>query len=130
MLCGRTPLRFCTTVVWSILSPHPASRPAGGDDTGRGAGGPGRPTRLHCSVQVVEGVSKHFVRYPGEDQSAWLLRLSHLHCQNQVLVSTGLYVTNARRQGITKIADLTGCSNITVLYLYNNKVRDWLEQVW
>ena len=73
---------------------------------------------------MVEGVSKHFVRYPGEDQAAWLLRLSHLHCQNQVLVCTGLYVTNTRRQGITKIADLTGCSNITVLYLYNNKVRD------
>ena len=26
-------------------------------------------------------------------------------------------------QGITKIADLTSCSNITVLYLYNNKIK-------
>ena len=34
--------------------------------------------------QVVEGVSKGFVKYPGEEHSAWLLRLSHLHCQNQV----------------------------------------------
>ena len=34
--------------------------------------------------QVVEGVSKSFVKYPGEENSAWLLRLSHLHCQNQV----------------------------------------------
>ena len=26
-------------------------------------------------------------------------------------------------QGITKIADLTACSNLTVLYLYNNKLK-------
>ena len=26
-------------------------------------------------------------------------------------------------QGITKIADLTSCSNLTVLYLYNNKIK-------
>ena len=79
------------------------------------------------SEQVVEGVSKNFVKvrilkifeilnslkscsfvgsqyffcvqYPGEENSTWLLRLSHLHCQNQ---------------GITKIADLTMCCNITV----------------
>jgi hypothetical protein len=38
------------------------------------------PLRSH-KVQVVEGVSKTFVRYPGEDQSSWLLRLTHLHCQ-------------------------------------------------
>ena len=35
--------------------------------------------------QVLEGVSKTFVRYPGEEHSAWLQRLSHLHCQNQVM---------------------------------------------
>ena len=34
--------------------------------------------------QVLEGVSKGFVKYPGEEHSAWLLRLSHLHCQSQV----------------------------------------------
>ena len=34
--------------------------------------------------QVLEGVSKTFVRYPGEEHSAWLQRLTHLHCQNQV----------------------------------------------
>ena len=34
--------------------------------------------------QVLEGISKGFVKYPGEEHSAWLLRLSHLHCQNQV----------------------------------------------
>ena len=34
--------------------------------------------------QVLEGVSKTFVKYPGEEHSAWLLRLSQLHCQNQV----------------------------------------------
>ena len=34
--------------------------------------------------QVLEGVSKTFVKYPGEEHSAWLQRLSHLHCQNQV----------------------------------------------
>ena len=58
--------------------------------------------------QVLEGISKGFVKYPGEEHSAWLLRLSHLHCQNQ---------------GITKISDLTSCANLTVLYLYNNKLR-------
>ena len=35
--------------------------------------------------QVLEGVSKTFVRYPGEEHSAWLQRLTHLHCQNQVM---------------------------------------------
>ena len=45
---------------------------------------------------VEEGVSKNFVKvpcysipdlpaqYPGEEHGTWLLRLSHLHCQNQV----------------------------------------------
>ena len=73
--------------------------------------------------QVVEGVSKSFVKYPGEDNSAWLLRLSHLHCQNQVQATFFHHRITFFVQGITKIADLSSCSNITVLYLYNNKIK-------
>ena len=39
--------------------------------------------------QVLEGVSKTFVRYPGEEHGAWLQRLTHLHCQNQASHTTG-----------------------------------------
>ena len=38
--------------------------------------------------QVLEGVSKTFVKYPGEEHSSWLQRLSHLHCQNQESIKT------------------------------------------
>ena len=93
----------------------------------------------------------------GEDIAAWLLRLTHLHCQAQVhlclrglrrfmylsfefslalfgaLFVTQLNVTETiftfvdaltpfYFQGLTKIADLSVCSNITVLYLYSNKI--------
>ena len=40
--------------------------------------------------QVLEGVSKTFVKYPGEEHSAWLQRLSHLHCQNQESIKPSL----------------------------------------
>ena len=74
--------------------------------------------------QVLEGISKGFVKYPGEEHSAWLLRLSHLHCQNQVRWETELCSgLTLSLQGITKISDLTSCANLTVLYLYNNKLR-------
>ena len=75
--------------------------------------------------QVLEGISKGFVKYPGEEHSAWLLRLSHLHCQNQVSWERELCrgLVTVRVQGITKISDLTSCANLTVLYLYNNKLR-------
>ena len=41
-------------------------------------------TMILDGEQVLEGVSKTFVRYPGEEHGAWLQRLTHLHCQNQV----------------------------------------------
>ena len=44
-------------------------------------------TSLHAVItymQVLEGVSRTFVKYPGEEHAAWLQRLTHLHCQNQV----------------------------------------------
>lgn len=43
--------------------------------------------------QVLEGVSKTFVRYPGEEHSAWLQRLTHLHCQNQVMADKSFSCT-------------------------------------
>ena len=73
--------------------------------------------------QVLEGISKGFVKYPGEEHSAWLLRLSHLHCQNQVRQRDCTRYNTDCPQGITKISDLTSCANLTVLYLYNNKLR-------
>ena len=74
--------------------------------------------------QVLEGISKTFVKYPGEDHSAWLQRLTHLHCQNQVNNKClNIFILINFIQGITKIADLTACSNLTVLYLYNNKIK-------
>ena len=77
--------------------------------------------------QVLEGVSRTFVKYPGEEHAAWLQRLTHLHCQNQVSATLPRPLVTATRatpmQGITKIADLTACCNLTVLYLYNNKLK-------
>jgi len=59
--------------------------------------------------QVLVGVSRRFTRLPRESIPAWLLRLTHLHSQ---------------AQGITKIADLSSCCNITVLYLYSNQLTN------
>ena len=90
-----------------------------------------RPTRKNVQLspvyndrQVLEGVSRTFVKYPGEEHAAWLQRLTHLHCQNQVSATLPRpLVTATPMQGITKIADLTACCNLTVLYLYNNKLK-------
>ena len=91
------------------------------DDSGQRAGGGGgeqelcqgeQQKRIQSLFSISHWSHSHYIsldffhlskqlwpQYPGEENSTWLLRLSHLHCQNQ---------------GITKIADLTMCCNITV----------------
>ncbi len=59
------------------------------------------------SDQIPEGVSKSFVRLPGEEQSEFHARVTHLHHQ---------------RQNIRQIGDLASVRNLTVLYLYENRL--------
>ena len=58
--------------------------------------------------EVLMGVSPMAVRLPKEETATFLLRMSHLHCQNKM---------------INMIADLRSVRNLTVLYLYNNRIK-------
>eukprot|EP00095_Tigriopus_kingsejongensis_P006374 snap_masked-scaffold42_size484952-processed-gene-3.13 protein:Tk06374 transcript:snap_masked-scaffold42_size484952-processed-gene-3.13-mRNA-1 annotation:"protein phosphatase 1 regulatory subunit 42 isoform x1" len=58
--------------------------------------------------QIPEGISRNFIRLPGEDQSDFYLRVTHLHHQ---------------RQRIRQIGDLSLVRNLTVLYLYENRLE-------
>ena len=60
------------------------------------------------SDHIPEGISKKFVRYPGEPQSDFYNRVTHLHHQSQK---------------ICQIGDLSAVRNLTVLYLYNNRIE-------
>ena len=58
--------------------------------------------------EVMMGVSSASVKLPGEENSEFMLRMTHLHCQGKM---------------INMIADLRSVRNLTVLYLYNNKIK-------
>ena len=58
------------------------------------------------SDQIPEGISKKFVKYPGEPQNSFYNRVTHLHHQNQK---------------IFQIGDLSLVRSLTVLYLYDNR---------
>lgn len=60
------------------------------------------------SDQVPEGISRKFVRFPGEQQDHFYGRVTHLHHQNQK---------------ICQIGDLSSVRNLTVLYLYDNRIQ-------
>ena len=38
------------------------------------------------SDQIVEGISKNFIKLPKEEQSDFLDRVTHLHHQNQMVL--------------------------------------------
>ena len=58
--------------------------------------------------KVLLGVSPMAVKLPEEETAKFLMRTTHLHCQKQM---------------INMIADLRSVRNLTVLYLYNNKIK-------
>ncbi|TRY69500.1 hypothetical protein TCAL_04666 [Tigriopus californicus] len=63
--------------------------------------------------QIPEGISRNFVRLPGEDGTDFYNRVTHLHHQ---------------RQKIRQIGDLSLVKNLTVLYLYENRL-DSIERL-
>ena len=60
------------------------------------------------SDQIPAGISKRFVKYPGEHQGEFYDRVTHLHHQSQ---------------RICQIGDLSSVKNLTVLYLYDNRIE-------
>ena len=57
---------------------------------------------------IPHGISRKFVKFPGETQDHFHSRVTHLHHQNQK---------------ISQIGDLSMVKNLTVLYLYDNKIE-------
>ena len=60
------------------------------------------------SDQIPQGISRKFVKFPGETQEHFYARVTHLHHQSQK---------------IYQIGDLSPVPNITVLYLYDNRLN-------
>ena len=60
------------------------------------------------SDQIPHGISRKFVKFPGEAQDHFYNRVTHLHHQGQK---------------ICQIGDLSVVRNLTVLYLYDNKIE-------
>ena len=59
------------------------------------------------SDQIPRGISRKFVKFPGETQVHFYARVTHLHHQNQK---------------IYQIGDVSAVPNLTVLYLYGNRL--------
>ena len=56
---------------------------------------------------IPRGISRKFVKFPGETQDHFYARVTHLHHQNQK---------------VYQIGDLSAVPNLTVLYLYGNRL--------
>ena len=60
------------------------------------------------SDHIPHGISRKFVKFPGEALDHYYNRVTHLHHQGQK---------------IYQIGDLSAVRNLTVLYLYDNKIE-------
>ena len=58
---------------------------------------------------IPHGISRKFVKFPGETQDHFHSRVTHLHHQSQK---------------ISQIGDLSMVKHLTVLYLYDNKLTN------
>ncbi len=78
------------------------------------------------SDQIPEGVSKSFVRLPGEELSDFHARVTHLHHQKQNIRQIGDLVRKVSICccGMTSTLPLmqSAVRNLTVLYLYENRL--------